>query len=72
MFRVGTHPPQFIVYSNPNRRNACLIGATFSGGHGFSLGDVLAAARPNNSLQCAIQALSGTKPWWREVHFWIS
>ena len=36
------------------------------------LGDTPGAVRPNISLQCAIQALSGTKPCWREIHFWIS
>jgi hypothetical protein len=60
------------VQSSPNRRNACLIAATFSGGHGFSAGAVPGATRPNCSLQCRSHALSGTKPCWREIHFWIS
>src|ERR1051326_2437638 len=66
--RVVAEPYQ----SSPNLRNACLIAGTFSGGHGFSSGEVPCATRPNCSLQCRIHALSGTKPCWREIHFWIS
>src|SRR5437899_1081605 len=72
--KSGVKLPGFprLVASSPNRRKACLIAAIFSGGHGFSLGAVPGAARPNSSLQCSSHTLSGTKPCWREIHFWIS
>src|SRR5579871_350411 len=68
----GANTYQLLDQSNPKCRKACLIASALSGGQRFSLADVPGAERPNSSLQCAIQALSGTKPCWREIHFWIS
>jgi len=70
--RVGVQFADLNRHSSPNRRNACLIAAAFSGGQGFSRGAFPGAARPNSSLQRIIQAFSGTKPCWRTTHFWSS
>ncbi len=59
--QVGS-PATHTVHSSPNRLNACLIAATFSSGHGFSVGGVPGATRPNCSSQCSSHALSRTKP----------
>jgi hypothetical protein len=47
-----------MIQSSPRCRNACLIPATFSGRHGFSLAAVPRVRIPHSSLQWAAQAQS--------------
>jgi len=60
------------ISQQPEPSERLLDRCDLSGGHGFSLGAIPGSTKQNCSLQSKIHALSGTKPCWRETHFWIS